>query len=357
MTPRWLYCEPPHRSVTQGWPALPRGATCALLHLVELRSQFVSFRSLDTVKYNRPYVMAAYDAWPVDDPAAQPPLPPMSDAARNAVIEVRRDAGEPADANRSSLRVVRLSQALIEATSNHQGVGALLNALQVLHVVAAISGRAPLVPSVPCSASWLVKDPLGAVGVSDDYVMPLWDTGMFTAAPSHGLPADVSSNDGVNDGEEEHDVNWLVAEARAKSKVKCEAACVARGFFKARCSEFCVVGYWQGGNGALIRRGFASNGTTGGAAGGSGVAAIGGAGGTGRANAGGGYRCHLSIGGAQCAWPNVVPAWLQSVRTLYGGRSPEAVPAPAVSPARCEPPLSHFGRAPLLHKDCRRHPL
>eukprot|EP00966_Prymnesium_polylepis_P200932 4656281-Prymnesium_polylepis.1 len=37
------------------------------------------------------------------------------------------------------------------------------------------------------------------------------------------------------------------------------------------------------------------------------------------------------MGGARCAWPNVVPAWLQSVRALYHDASPEVVSAPRLS--------------------------
>ena len=212
-TPGWLYCSPPHRAVTLGWPALPRGATCSLLHLVELRSQFVSYRSLDTLKLNRPYVMDAYGAWPVDEHRRLP----SGATARAAAEAVRAASGAPSDATVSSFRGIRLGRPLLEATSDHDGVGALLNALQLLHVAAAVSGRAPVVPSVPCSARWLVADPLGIVGVADDYVMPLSERG--------------------------------------------------------------------------------------------------------------GYRCHLSMGGAGCAWPNAVPAWLRSVRALFDGASPEETSA------------------------------
>ena len=112
-------CSPPHRAVTLGWPALPRGATCSLLHLVELRSQFVSYRSLDTRKLNRPYVMDAYGAWPVDEHRRLP----SGANARAAADAVRAASGAPSDATVSSLRAIRLGRPLLEATSDHDGVG------------------------------------------------------------------------------------------------------------------------------------------------------------------------------------------------------------------------------------------
>ena len=109
--PAWFACSPPHAAVTGGWAEARRGGVaCALLHLVELRSQFVAFRSLDTRKAaassvlawrrlrshsaaaaqaNRPYVMGVYGYLPVDEPSLSAPWPPP---------------GEP-------LRAVRLSEA------------------------------------------------------------------------------------------------------------------------------------------------------------------------------------------------------------------------------------------------------
>ena len=120
-------------------------------------------------------------------------------------------------------------------------------------MIAAVSGRVPLVPSVPCTASWLVRNRLGIVGTSDDYVLPRWEPGS-------------ASGDGGGSGNSGGSGN----------------------------------GHGDGHGGS-------------------------------HGNGNGGYRCHLAMGGARCAWPNVVPAWLQSVRAIYDDASPELVRAPRLS--------------------------
>ena len=141
-TPDWLYCLVGRWQITAGWPSLRPNSICAVLHLVESRSQFGSFELFS--KSNRPYLMRAFGHWHLDEPP--PPSP---------------------------LRAVRLSAALWEATGESTTLHPLLTALQALAVVAAVTGRTPLIPQVPCSSHWLHRNPMTLMGVSDDYVMQL----------------------------------------------------------------------------------------------------------------------------------------------------------------------------------------
>ena len=111
---------------------------------------------------------------------------------------------------------MRLSASVLEATASSSSIGGLLNALQVLcllwrcslrrylprllclvtattlilltthclrlHLLtmlqplaisAAISGRVPVVPRVPCSSGWLRPGEMTLAGVADDYVLQL----------------------------------------------------------------------------------------------------------------------------------------------------------------------------------------
>ena len=108
-------------------------------------------------------------------------------------------------------RAVRLSVSVLEATAPSLDVGGLLNALQVLCLLrrsspwrylprtfptyyplvtthclrltltmpqllaisAAISGRVPVVPRVPCNSGWLGPGKMTLAGVADDYVLQL----------------------------------------------------------------------------------------------------------------------------------------------------------------------------------------
>ena len=45
--------------------------------------------------------------------------------------------------------------------------------LQLLAISAAISGRVPVVPRVPCSSGWLRPGEMTLAGVADDYVLQL----------------------------------------------------------------------------------------------------------------------------------------------------------------------------------------
>ena len=60
--PDWLHCTTGHWMMTAGWLSADR-PVCAILHLVECRSQFAHYSGLDTLKANRPYVMRAYQHW------------------------------------------------------------------------------------------------------------------------------------------------------------------------------------------------------------------------------------------------------------------------------------------------------
>ena len=63
-------------------------------------------------------------------------------------------------------RVVRLPAAAWRATAAHNGVGALLNALQALALIAAVSNRTPVIPRVPCDSLWLARSDVALAGVA-----------------------------------------------------------------------------------------------------------------------------------------------------------------------------------------------
>jgi hypothetical protein len=111
--------------------------------LVESRAQFGSYGGL---KANRPYIMRAFGHWHHDD---APPPP----------------------------RAVRFPASLWEATGKASTLYPLLSALQALALVAALTGRVPVIPRVPCGSGWLSRHPLTLAGVADDYVMQLREGG------------------------------------------------------------------------------------------------------------------------------------------------------------------------------------
>ena len=63
-TPDWLYCLVGRWAITAGWPSLAPRSVCAVLHLVECRSQFGSFSAF---KSTRPYVQRALGYWHLAD--------------------------------------------------------------------------------------------------------------------------------------------------------------------------------------------------------------------------------------------------------------------------------------------------
>ena len=143
-TPDWLYCLVGRWAITAGWPGLRPNSVCSVLHLVETRSAFGSW---DYGKSNRPYVMQANGHWHLDD---------------------RPKAG---------MQAVRLSASVWHEVGQHKSIRPLLNALQLLALVAAVMGRVPIVPRVPCSSRWLQTHVMTLAGISDDYVMQLRERG------------------------------------------------------------------------------------------------------------------------------------------------------------------------------------
>ena len=168
--PDWLTCTTGYWMVTAGWPAASR-PVCAVLHLVECRSQFAHYSSLDTLKANRPYVMRAYGYWHAEADAHAP----------------ERAVPPPVRA----LRAIRLSASMLDAVGRSSAVGGLLNALQLLAALAAITGRTPVVPHVPCSSRWLRKHQMTLAGVADDYVLqlPLYRGGRVGGATKRAADA------------------------------------------------------------------------------------------------------------------------------------------------------------------------
>jgi len=162
--PDWLHCTTGHWMVTAGWPA-SRRPVCTALHLVESRSQFAHYGSLDTLKANRPYVLGAYGHW--DAFAAE--------AHRRVPSSVPTSSVPPAIGTFQirQLRAIRLGPEFLEAAAASEGVGVLLNALQLLAALAAITGRVPVVPRVDCASRWLKRHPMTISGVADDYVLQI----------------------------------------------------------------------------------------------------------------------------------------------------------------------------------------
>ena len=60
----------------------------------------------------------------------------------------------------------------------------LLTVLQLLAISAAISGRVPVVPRVPCNSGWLRPGKMTLAGVADDYVLQLPGTEEGQANPN-----------------------------------------------------------------------------------------------------------------------------------------------------------------------------
>ncbi|KAL1496723.1 hypothetical protein AB1Y20_014316 [Prymnesium parvum] len=138
-TPDWLYCLVGRWAITAGYPSL-RPPLCSVLHLVETRA---AFGVPSASKANRPYAMAAFGHFHL---AARTPPP---------------------------RRVLRLAPLVWRRVAAHASLRPLLAALQLLAVAAAVSGRAPLVPSVPCGSAWIERHPMSLAGVADDYILQL----------------------------------------------------------------------------------------------------------------------------------------------------------------------------------------
>ena len=144
--------------------------------------------------------------------------------------------------------------------------GYTYHALQVLALAAAITGRLPVVPSVPCTSKWLERHHMSVQGVTDDYVIQLR---VPRAARSGGSENGGGGGDGGGEGGEGGDQ----------------------------------------------------------------------------------LHCHLSMGGATCTLPKVLPAW-HADPALFGGLSPEeAIAAPlawaaALLPAAAPPPPPAYRTAP-----------
>ena len=163
--PDWLHCTTGHWMMTAGWLSADR-PVCAILHLVECRSQFAHFSSLDTLKSNRPYVMRAFGHW----------------HSAEADKHRTRSGEAPAPA---SVRAIRLGDDLLAKSAGSSGLGFLLNMLQMLGALAALTGRTPVVPSIPCSSRWLKRHAMTPNGVADDYVMQLPPTAAHPAVSCH----------------------------------------------------------------------------------------------------------------------------------------------------------------------------
>ena len=135
------------------WPAGPRFAPRAPRSPSPAAARFpTSVRPPWQVwKSNRPFVLRAYGRWPAE-------------------ASLTTHSAEPA-------RVVRLPAAAWRATAAHNGVGALLNALQALALIAAVSNRTPVIPRVPCDSLWLARSDVALAGVADDYVLQLRGAG------------------------------------------------------------------------------------------------------------------------------------------------------------------------------------
>ena len=84
--PDWLYCTVPRWFISSGLAAMRPTHSCAILHLVECRSQF---GSLGMLKAQRPHVQRAYGHWL---------LPPNASVTRSPL-----GAGLPPRALRLSL--------------------------------------------------------------------------------------------------------------------------------------------------------------------------------------------------------------------------------------------------------------
>ena len=163
--PDWLHCTTGHWMMTAGWLSADK-PVCSILHLVECRSQFAHFGSLDTLKSNRPYVMKAYGHW-------------HGAVADKHLLEKEKEeehshGGNALEApNDKSIRAIRLSSTFLEASASSSGVGHLLNALQILSAVAALTDRLPIIPSIPCTSKWLKRHEMTPNGIADDYVLQL----------------------------------------------------------------------------------------------------------------------------------------------------------------------------------------
>ena len=155
-TPDWLYCLVGRWAITAGWPSLKPSALCAVLHLVECRSQFGQW---DAQKAVRPYVQRALGYWHLPEPP-----PPRGALPRGA------------PPGHTLPGAIRLPWSEWRASGESAGVGRLLNALERLALLAAVSGRAPVIPRVPCASRWLSRNQFARAGIADDYVLQLPNT-------------------------------------------------------------------------------------------------------------------------------------------------------------------------------------
>jgi len=168
-TPDWLYCLVGRWAITAGWPSLAPRAVCAVVHLVETRSQFGAWSSF---KAARPFVMRALGHWHLPEPPPTPMEPRMP--------ELR--GGGPA--------TIRLAWSEWAATGRAQGIGALLNALHRLSIFAALSGRTPVIPRVPCTSKWILTNRFGRAGLADDYILQVPNASHSIAAAAAAEASD-----------------------------------------------------------------------------------------------------------------------------------------------------------------------
>lgn len=161
-TPDWLYCLVGRWAITAGWPSLKPATICAVLHLVECRAQFGGWNSN---KGARPYVQRALGYWHLPEPLPAP-LGSTLEPPALAIAPTAR-AGAP------RARAIRLPQSEWVASAKARGIGALINALQRLALYAAITGRAPVIPSIPCHSKWIQRNAFGRAGLADDYILQI----------------------------------------------------------------------------------------------------------------------------------------------------------------------------------------
>ena len=76
-----------------------------------------------------------------------------------------------AEAAPAPTRAVRLEAGVWAEAGEHKSLRPLLHALQLLALAAAVTGRVPVVPSVPCSSRWIERHPMTHAGISDDYIL------------------------------------------------------------------------------------------------------------------------------------------------------------------------------------------
>ena len=233
--------------MSAGWPSTDR-PVCAVLHLVESRSQFAHYASLDTLKANRPYVMQAYGHWHPEAGLHRP------------------DRGQLPSA--TSVRSIRLGADLLEAAASSEVVGVMLNALQLLATLSALTGRVPVVPEVGCQSRWLQRHAMTPAGVADDYVLQLPAPGRVAARASRRAMARQAA--------------WA-REAAAPTTAAPTTAAPTTAAPVGREANGGDVGAAEVADTAYAALAGVEDNSD--------------------------VRCHLSIGGARCSLPEVLPAW------------------------------------------------